>query len=60
MKSGTERVLDAIDAGRKTVKDISVHAHLSEADTRTYLGRLRNRGEVEKVPAQYKRKEPNA
>lgn len=52
--SGTWLVYRALKAGRTTVRDISIHAHLSEQDTRTYLGRLKRRGLVEYVPAKYK------
>ena len=55
--SGCQRVLQAISKGRKTVSDIAVMAHLSKADTRTYLTRLKRRGLIEKEPAKYSLKE---
>ena len=51
--SGTWRVLRALKAGRNTVREIAVHAHLSERDTRTYLGRLKRKKLIEKQPARY-------
>lgn len=56
MKSGPKRCLEAIDDGRHTVPEIAVHAHMSEADARQYLGRLIKRKQIEKSLPRYTRK----
>lgn len=51
--SGTKRCKAAIEAGRHTVPEIAVHAHVSQTDAQTYLKRLKDRGIVEKIPARW-------
>lgn len=51
--SDCAKVWRAVLKGWRTVEDIAAHAHLSKADTRTYLTRLAKRGLVEREPAKY-------
>ena len=51
--SACGRCYAAILSGRRTVREIAVFAHISDADSRTYLTRLRKSGLIEKEPAYY-------